>query len=73
MLEILKARIESFAQHNSGYANVTIIVFKASLWRRLSVGASNELDATSLGNMASLWPDLDAQDAVRRVREKGGS
>jgi hypothetical protein len=28
MLEILKARIESFAQHSSGYANVTVIVLR---------------------------------------------
>jgi hypothetical protein len=53
------------------------IVFKASLWRRLSVRASTELEhhgrhefweyGISLALEVSLWPDLDVQDATRRV------
>jgi hypothetical protein len=48
-----------------------------------SVGVSSELEhrgrhefgeyGVTLALEASLWTDVDAQDAVRRVRKKGGS
>jgi hypothetical protein len=50
---------------------VYAIVFKASLERR----GCHEFGeyGVALALEASLSPDLDAQDAMRRVREKGGS